>query len=50
MVLAVVSLDSQFKNSNSRILVQEINKVDTIAGYEFDKSDTRDEGTIVIKP
>jgi hypothetical protein len=50
VVLAVVSLSSQFKNSDSPILVQEINKVGTIAGFEFDKSYTKDEGTTVIKP
>ena len=42
----VVSLDSQFKDSPS-ILVQELNKANTIAGYRFDKSYTSEEGILL---
>ncbi len=44
MVIVVVSLDSQFTESSPSILVQELNKVSTIAEFRFDKLYTSQEG------
>jgi hypothetical protein len=46
VVLAVLSLDTKFKGSSSSKLAQRINQADTIAGYRFDKSYTKDEGIL----
>ena len=48
VVLAVLSLDTKFKGSSSSKLAQEINQADTIAGYRFDRSYTKDEGIAII--
>ena len=47
-MLVVVSLDSQFRDDPNKLVI-EINEANTIAGYRFDKSYTREEGIHVCQ-